>query len=301
MVDAGSTDGTLDVLREFDDDERFSWTSEPDTGQSNAINKGWRRSHGQVLSWLCADDGLYPGAVAEVVRQFRRHPDGRPRLRAWHRGRSRPERDAHDAARGARRPHTRRSRELHLSARCVRIARSHRSRRLRRRVPRLRDGLGPVHPRRENPADRPHPAVLAWARDYAETKTRSGGRPRFHEVLGVLRKHSDRRYPPAYFLHRALELRRVAARIRRSDAGGPRSRRAPLPPAHRPHDGAGHALDRPAHRCEPRLVPGWLGGAGGRVDVPRARSHAARPWHGPGRVPAAARIRRSRSCPTASR
>jgi len=54
------------------------------------------------------------------------------------------------------------------------------------------------------------PRVLAWTRIYDDTKSSTGGRRRFHEILGVLRKHSDRRYPPAYFLHRTNEVRRVA-------------------------------------------------------------------------------------------
>src|SRR5207249_2870407 len=49
VVDGGSTDGTVDVLRSYG--ERLAWTSEPDQGQTAAINKGWRKSGGDILAW----------------------------------------------------------------------------------------------------------------------------------------------------------------------------------------------------------------------------------------------------------
>jgi glycosyltransferase involved in cell wall biosynthesis len=73
VVDGGSTDGTLDVLRRFGD--RLSWISEQDRGQSEAINKGWRRTRGEIIAWLNADDLHRPGAIAKVVAFFRRYPD----------------------------------------------------------------------------------------------------------------------------------------------------------------------------------------------------------------------------------
>jgi glycosyltransferase involved in cell wall biosynthesis len=64
VVDGGSTDGTLDVLRE---DEGLRWVSEPDHGQSHALNKGFAMAQGEVLGWLNADDAYEPHAVAEAV------------------------------------------------------------------------------------------------------------------------------------------------------------------------------------------------------------------------------------------
>lgn len=69
VVDGGSTDGTRDVLQRYA--ERVSFTSEPDRGQSDALNKGFARATGDVLCWLNSDDSLLPGALAEVVRAFR--------------------------------------------------------------------------------------------------------------------------------------------------------------------------------------------------------------------------------------
>ncbi len=73
VVDGRSTDGTLDVLRGFGD--QVSWVSEPDRGQSDAINKGWRRTHGEIIAWLNADDVYRSGALSKVVGFLHEHPD----------------------------------------------------------------------------------------------------------------------------------------------------------------------------------------------------------------------------------
>ena len=56
VIDGGSTDETVAILREYEHDPRFHWISEPDQGQSDAINKGWSRCQGQILAWLNSDD-----------------------------------------------------------------------------------------------------------------------------------------------------------------------------------------------------------------------------------------------------
>jgi glycosyltransferase involved in cell wall biosynthesis len=65
VVDGGSTDGTLELLREYADAVRF--VSEPDRGQSHALNKGFSLAQGTILGWLNADDAYEPAAVAEGV------------------------------------------------------------------------------------------------------------------------------------------------------------------------------------------------------------------------------------------
>lgn len=76
VVDGGSTDGTLDFLRNLND-PRVRWTSEPDRGQSDAINKGLARATGDVVAWLNTDDVYTPGALADVARAFEANPDVR--------------------------------------------------------------------------------------------------------------------------------------------------------------------------------------------------------------------------------
>jgi GT2 family glycosyltransferase len=64
VVDAASTDGTVDRLRAA---EGVRWVSEPDDGQAQALNKGFALARGELLTWLCADDELLPDAVARAV------------------------------------------------------------------------------------------------------------------------------------------------------------------------------------------------------------------------------------------
>jgi glycosyltransferase involved in cell wall biosynthesis len=66
IIDGESSDRTVDVLRRYSDTLAY-WVSEPDRGQSHAINKGMARSTGEILTWLNADDRLAPGALAAVA------------------------------------------------------------------------------------------------------------------------------------------------------------------------------------------------------------------------------------------
>jgi glycosyltransferase involved in cell wall biosynthesis len=72
VQDAGSTDGTLEVLRSYED--RVSFVSEKDRGQADAINRGLRRATGEVLGYLNSDDVLLPGAVQAVGEAFASDP-----------------------------------------------------------------------------------------------------------------------------------------------------------------------------------------------------------------------------------
>jgi glycosyltransferase involved in cell wall biosynthesis len=70
VVDGGSSDGTLDILRRYE--PRLQWRSEPDHGQSDAINKGLGRATGELLAWLNSDDTYLPGALNAVADAYRR-------------------------------------------------------------------------------------------------------------------------------------------------------------------------------------------------------------------------------------
>lgn len=72
VLDGGSTDGTLDLLKRYEG--RFAWVSEKDDGQSDAIDRGFLRGRGDILAWLNADDVYTPGAVSMAVEAFLVHP-----------------------------------------------------------------------------------------------------------------------------------------------------------------------------------------------------------------------------------
>jgi glycosyltransferase involved in cell wall biosynthesis len=63
IVDAGSDDGTLEVLKKY---EHLKWISESDKGQSDAMNKGFAMSSGDIISYLNADDYYLPGCFKHV-------------------------------------------------------------------------------------------------------------------------------------------------------------------------------------------------------------------------------------------
>lgn len=74
IIDGGSTDGSVEIIQRYADRLAY-WVSEPDQGQTDAINKGFARASGQVLAWLNSDDTYQPGAVCEAVAFLQEHPE----------------------------------------------------------------------------------------------------------------------------------------------------------------------------------------------------------------------------------
>ena len=73
VVDGASTDGTLDIVKEYAP-WLSGWASESDSGMSEAINKGWRRATGEIIAWLNADDTYRSGTLSDVACVFGANP-----------------------------------------------------------------------------------------------------------------------------------------------------------------------------------------------------------------------------------
>lgn len=73
VIDGGSCDGTAEIIRRHE--ARLAWwVSEPDQGQTDALNRGFARATGDVLGFLNADDVLLPGSLRAVCERFAEEP-----------------------------------------------------------------------------------------------------------------------------------------------------------------------------------------------------------------------------------
>lgn len=74
IIDGGSTDGSQEIIKRYADRIAF-WVSERDNGQSDAINKGFRKCTGDIIAWINSDDLYVDGAIPLVAKYFSEHPD----------------------------------------------------------------------------------------------------------------------------------------------------------------------------------------------------------------------------------
>jgi glycosyltransferase involved in cell wall biosynthesis len=78
VVDGASSDGSVDVLKRYAGKpgwEHLHWISEPDRGQTDALNKGFRKASGDIFAYLCADDLYELGTFAFINNYFQQHPE----------------------------------------------------------------------------------------------------------------------------------------------------------------------------------------------------------------------------------
>jgi glycosyltransferase involved in cell wall biosynthesis len=74
VIDGASSDNSVAIIRKYADRLSY-WCSEPDKGQTEAINKGFARAHGEILAWINSDDTYRPGAFREAVTYLLEHPE----------------------------------------------------------------------------------------------------------------------------------------------------------------------------------------------------------------------------------
>jgi glycosyltransferase involved in cell wall biosynthesis len=74
VLDGGSTDGSVEVIRRYET-RLAAWVSEPDRGQTEAINRGFGMARGEILAWLNSDDVYLPGAASQAVAFLQAHPE----------------------------------------------------------------------------------------------------------------------------------------------------------------------------------------------------------------------------------
>ena len=74
IIDGGSTDGSIEIIKKYERYLTF-WVSEKDKGQSDAINKGFKKSTGEILAWLNSDDIYLPNALLSVTYFFEQYPN----------------------------------------------------------------------------------------------------------------------------------------------------------------------------------------------------------------------------------
>ncbi len=74
IIDGGSTDNSVDIIRQHAGKLTY-WISEPDQGQTDAINKGLAVAKGDIITWINSDDLLMPDALEKVAAYFDKHPE----------------------------------------------------------------------------------------------------------------------------------------------------------------------------------------------------------------------------------
>lgn len=70
IVDGGSTDNTIDILKKYN---HLIWVSEKDEGQADALNKGLKMAKGEIIGWINSDDYYLPGVFKSIANAFINH------------------------------------------------------------------------------------------------------------------------------------------------------------------------------------------------------------------------------------
>lgn len=74
IIDGGSGDESIDIIKKHENKLSY-WCSEPDSGQADAINKGFEKAKGEFLCWVNSDDIIYPDFIKKRLEEFKQYPD----------------------------------------------------------------------------------------------------------------------------------------------------------------------------------------------------------------------------------
>ena len=198
VIDGNSTDNTLEILRKYED--RLKWISEPDSGQSHAINKGFRMARGEIVAWLNSDDTLLPGAIGKAVGHL---AENRETMMVYGEGYLM---DLHGHITG-RFPATEPFNLWRLIYYGDYILQQ--TVFMRKRVfdviPMVDESLHYgmdwdlfIRIGKRFKVDY-LPEYLGALREYPQAKSFAGGVKRLEELTSIMRRHGNRRYPPAFF------------------------------------------------------------------------------------------------------
>ena len=74
IIDGGSKDESVDIIKQYEPWLTY-WPSEPDRGQSHAVNKGFAMASGDIVAWLNSDDQYLQGTMKTIAKHAHRHPE----------------------------------------------------------------------------------------------------------------------------------------------------------------------------------------------------------------------------------
>ncbi|MEB3211902.1 MAG: glycosyltransferase family 2 protein, partial [Leptolyngbyaceae bacterium] len=74
IIDGGSSDNTVEIISKYASHLAY-WVSEPDRGQSHAINKGLARATGEIIAYINSDDYYLPGSFRKIAEYYNNHPE----------------------------------------------------------------------------------------------------------------------------------------------------------------------------------------------------------------------------------
>ncbi|MGC4035933.1 MAG: glycosyltransferase family 2 protein [Chitinophagaceae bacterium] len=74
VIDGGSTDNSVEIIKKYSN-KIYYWISEKDSGQADAINKGFKKATGEIINWINSDDQLVPGALKKIADSFAANPN----------------------------------------------------------------------------------------------------------------------------------------------------------------------------------------------------------------------------------